>query len=80
MKRTIVETEIRTIIEEQMGVEPDQITSTTNIIKDLGADSLDQVELVMAVEDKYDIDIPDEEAEKLVTFADIVDYVIRNTN
>lgn len=80
MKRTIVETEIRTIIEEQMGIKPDKITSTTDIIKDLGADSVDQLELVMAVEDKYDTEIPDDEAEKLITFADIVDYVIQNTN
>ena len=66
---------IKGIIAEQLGVEEDAITMDTNLMKDLEADSLDAVEIIMAIEDEFDIEIPDEDAEKFQTVADIVGYV-----
>ena len=66
---------IKEIIAEQLGVEEDVITVDTNLMKDLEADSLDAVEIIMAIEDEYDIEIPDEDAEKFQTVTDIVKYV-----
>ena len=66
---------IKGIIAEQLGVEQDAITMDTNLMKDLEADSLDAVEIIMAIEDEFDIEIPDEDAEKFQTVADIVGYV-----
>lgn len=66
---------IKGIIAEQLGVEEDAITMDTNLMKDLEADSLDAVEIIMAIEDEFDIEIPDEDAEKFQTVADIVSYV-----
>jgi acyl carrier protein len=63
------------IVSEQMGVAKDQITRETEFIKDLGADSLDTVELVMEFEEEFDIQIPDEEAEKIQTVGQAVDYI-----
>lgn len=68
---------IKNIIAEQLGTE-DEITLSTNLMKDLEADSLDAVEIIMAIEDEYDIEIPDEEAEKMQTVSDIVRYVEEN--
>ena len=68
---------IKNIIAEQLGTE-DEITLSTNLMKDLEADSLDAVEIIMAIEDEYDIEIPDEEAEKMQTVSDIVRYVEDN--
>ncbi len=62
-------------VAEQLGVELDEITMEASFIDDLGADSLDIVELLMALEEEFDIEIPDEEAEKLSTVGDIVEYV-----
>ena len=69
---------IKEIIVEQLGVDEDSITMDTNLIKDLEADSLDAVEIIMAIEETYDFEIPDEEAEKFQTVQDLVDYVEDN--
>lgn len=69
---------IKEIIAEQLGVEEDVVTMDTNLMKDLEADSLDAVEIIMAIEDEYDIEVPDEDAEKFQTVTDIVKYVEDN--
>ncbi len=66
---------IRDIIVENLDVDADEVTLETSLKDDLGADSLDAVEIVMAVEEEFGIEIPDEEAQKIVTVKDIVDYV-----
>ena len=63
------------IIVEQLSVEKDKVVAEASFVDDLGADSLDLVELIMAMEEKFDIEIPDEDAEKIVTVQDAVDYV-----
>jgi acyl carrier protein len=70
-----VEPRIKKIIEEQLGVEGDRIKPEASFIDDLGADSLDIVELVMAMEEEFDLEIPDEDAEKLRTVNDVTKYV-----
>ena len=74
-KDMVSEDRIKEIIVEQLGVDEDQITSDASFIDDLGADSLDTVELVMAFEEEFDIEIPDEDAEKIRTVRDVVDYL-----
>ena len=69
------ETKVKQIIAEKLGVSEDKVTTNASFIDDLGADSLDQVELIMAFEDAFDIEIPDEDAEKLRTVKDAVDYL-----
>ncbi len=71
---------IREIIVDQLAVDPSMVTMETNLMKDLEADSLDAVEIIMAIEDEYDIEIPDEEAEKFQTVGDLVRYVEAQTN
>ncbi len=66
---------IRDIIVENLDVDAEEVTLETSLKDDLGADSLDAVEIVMAVEEEFGIEIPDEEAQKIVTVKDIVDYV-----
>lgn len=66
---------INKIIEEQLGVEADRIKAEASFIDDLGADSLDIVELVMAMEEEFELEIPDEEAEKLKTVQDVHTYI-----
>jgi acyl carrier protein len=66
---------VKEIIIEQLDVEADQVTETASFIEDLGADSLDTVELVMALEENFDIEIPDEDAEKIKTVRDAVEYI-----
>ncbi len=66
---------VRGIIVDQLGVEAAQVTSEASFIDDLGADSLDIVELIMAFEEEFDLDIPDEDAEKISTVQDAVDYI-----
>ncbi len=63
------------IIVEQLGVSADQVKPESKMIEDLGADSLDAVELVMAVEEEFGIEVPDEEAEKLISVSDIISHV-----
>ena len=70
-----VEERVKQIIVEQLGVEEAEVTSSASFVDDLGADSLDTVELVMAFEEAFDIEIPDEEAEKIKTVQDAVDYI-----
>jgi acyl carrier protein len=70
-----VEERVKTIIVEQLGVDEGEVTPTASFVDDLGADSLDTVELVMAFEENFGIEIPDEEAEKIATVKDAVDYI-----
>ena len=69
---------VKEVIIEQLAVEEDAIKLETSFIDDLGADSLDIVELVMALEEEFDIEIPDADAEKVVTVGDVVDYIKEN--
>ncbi|MFV0517949.1 MAG: acyl carrier protein [Aminipila sp.] len=71
---------IKEIIMEQLSVEEDQITMETHLMKDLEADSLDAVEIIMAIEDEFDIEVPDEDAEKFQCIGDIVKYVEEKLN
>ena len=66
---------VKAIVVEQLGVAEDQVTPEAKFVEDLGADSLDQVELVMALEEAFGSDIPDEDAEKLTTVGDAIAYV-----
>ena len=75
-----VEEKVKEIIVDQLGVDDKQVTTTASFIDDLGADSLDTVELVMALEEEFDIEIPDEEAEKIAKVQDAIDYIKSHTN
>ena len=66
---------VKEIIVEQLGVNADQVTPEAKMIEDLGADSLDAVELVMAIEEEFEIEVPDEDAEKLENVGNIIDHV-----
>ncbi|MFH1283201.1 MAG: acyl carrier protein [bacterium] len=70
-----VETRVKSIIVEQLGVDASEVVPQAQFINDLGADSLDTVELVMALEEEFDIEIPDEEAEKIQTVGSAIDYI-----
>jgi acyl carrier protein len=70
-----VDERVKEIIVEQLGVEAGQVTDQAKFVEDLGADSLDTVELVMALEEEFSIEIPDEDAEKIVAVTDAIDYV-----
>lgn len=67
---------VQDVISKQLGVDKEKITETSSFMGDLGADSLDTVELVMAFEEEFNVEIPDEEAEKLVTVRDAVSYLV----
>ena len=71
----LVAEKVKSIIVEQLGVEDSEVTSDASFVNDLGADSLDTVELVMAFEEAFDIEIPDEDAEKIVTVKNAIDYI-----
>jgi acyl carrier protein len=66
---------IKSVIAEQLGVKPEEVTDQAKFVDDLGADSLDTVELVMALEEEYGVEIPDEDAEKLATVGDAIKYI-----
>ncbi len=70
-----VEKRVKEIIVEQLGVNESEVTSEAKFVDDLGADSLDLVELVMALEEEYNIEISDEEAEKILTVGDAIEYI-----
>lgn len=70
-----IEERIRNIICEQLDVAEEDVVSSASFVDDLGADSLDQVELIMAMEEEFDVSIPDEDAEKITTVKDAVEYV-----
>ncbi|MHB1308964.1 MAG: acyl carrier protein [Limisphaerales bacterium] len=70
-----IEQKVKDIVVEQLGVNADQVTPEAKFIEDLGADSLDTVELVMALEEEFGQEIPDEEAEKLQTVGDVIKYI-----
>jgi acyl carrier protein len=74
-----VSDKVKTIIMDQLGVEADEVTESASFTDDLGADSLDIVELVMAFEEEFDIEIPDEEAEKIATVQDAIGYISENS-
>ncbi len=75
MAEKSIEQKVKDIIVEQLGVNPDQVTPDAKFIEDLGADSLDTVELVMALEEEFGQEIPDEEAEKLQSVGDVIKYI-----
>ncbi len=69
---------VKEVIVDQLGVEDEAVTAETSFIDDLGADSLDLVELIMALEEEFGIEIPDADAEKVVTVGDVVNYIKEN--
>lgn len=73
-----IEERVKEIIVEQLGVEEDEVAADASFIDDLGADSLDTVELVMAFEEEFNIEIPDEDAEGITTVQDAIDYIKAN--
>lgn len=70
-----VEEKVKDIIVEQLGVNPEQVVGSASFIEDLGADSLDTVELVMAFEEEFGVEVPDEDAEKLKTVDNVIQYI-----
>jgi acyl carrier protein len=70
-----IDQRVKDIIVEQLGVKPDQVTPEAKFIEDLGADSLDTVELGMALEEEFGIEVPDEQAEKLQSVGDVIKYI-----
>ena len=75
MAAVAAEEKVKKIIVEQLGVEAEEVTPEAKFIEDLGADSLDTVELIMALEEEFGIEIPDEDAEKIVTVKDATEYI-----
>lgn len=75
----VVENKVKKIIVDQLGVTDDEVKPEASFVDDLGADSLDTVEMVMAFEEEFNIEIPDEDAEKIKTVKDAVDYINKKT-
>ena len=71
---------VKSIVVEHLGVEKDKVTESSSFIDDLGADSLDTVELVMAFEEEFECEIPDDVAEKILTIKDAIEYIEKNKN
>jgi len=74
-----VDEKVKSIIAEQLGVKPEEVTTEASFVDDLGADSLDTVELVMAFEEEFSIEIPDEDAEKITTVGEAIKYIDNKT-
>jgi acyl carrier protein len=74
-----VEDRVKEIIVEQLGVDAGQVTERAKFVEDLGADSLDTVELVMALEEEFSIEIPDEDAEKITSVGDAINYIVAHS-
>ena len=74
-----VDERVKKIIAEQLGVEEDEVVPEASFVEDLGADSLDTVELVMALEEEFEIEIPDEDAEKILTVGKALDYIMEKS-
>ena len=70
--------EVKEVVVEQLNVNPDEVKEDSKFVEDLGADSLDVVELIMALEEKFDIEIPDSDAESIVTVGDAIKYIENN--
>ena len=79
MSEKTISEKVKDIIVDQLGVNPEQVTDTASFIEDLGADSLDTVELVMAFEEEFGVEVPDEDAEKLQTVGNVVEYIEKKT-
>jgi len=77
---SIVEERVKKIVVEQLGVKDEEVTLEASFVDDLGADSLDTVELVMALEEEFEIEIPDEAAEKITTVQEAINYIEKNNN
>ena len=75
MSEKSIEEKVKEIIVEQLSVNPEQVTPEAKFIEDLGADSLDVVELVMAFEEQFSVEVPDEDAEKLTSVSDVIKYI-----
>jgi len=74
-----IEERVKKIVAEQLGVKLEDVTNEASFVDDLGADSLDTVELVMALEEEFELEIPDEEAEKISTVQNAIDYIVNNS-
>jgi acyl carrier protein len=74
-----IEERVKKIVAEQLGVKLEDVTNQASFVDDLGADSLDTVELVMALEEEFELEIPDEEAEKISTVQNAIDYITANS-
>ena len=75
-----IEQQVKSIVAEQLGVKEEEVTSDASFVDDLGADSLDTVELVMALEEEFETEIPDEDAEKITTVQQAIDYITERRN
>jgi acyl carrier protein len=75
-----IETQVKSIVAEQLGVKAEEVTNDASFVDDLGADSLDTVELVMALEEEFDTEIPDEDAEKITTVQEAINFVTNCSN
>ncbi|MEK8021996.1 MAG: acyl carrier protein [Candidatus Parabeggiatoa sp.] len=75
-----IEERVKKIVVEQLGVKDEEVSKESSFVDDLGADSLDTVELVMALEEEFECEIPDEEAEKIQTVQQAIDYITKNLN
>jgi len=73
-----IEERVKKIVCEQLGVKEDEVKASSSFVDDLGADSLDTIELVMALEEEFETEIPDEQAEKLTTVQEAIDYIMAN--
>jgi len=78
--KSVVFEKVKEIIVDQLGVDESEVTMEASFIDDLGADSLDIVELIMALEEEFDLEIPDKDAEKIVTVGDAVEYIKAHTS